>query len=301
MKVVTGAFSYTGGYIARELLARGEQVRTLSRAPASPAHPLAARVGFGRLQFADERALEADLAGADTLFNTYWIRSPRAGARFEDAVANIGVLLRAAGRAGVRRFVQIGVSNAGEQSPLAYFRGKALADRLVRESGLAFAIVRPTLIFGREDVLLNNIVWAMRQFHVFVLPGRGDYPIQPVAAEDVARIAVEAGDGDELDAAGPDRLAFAELVRLLRAASGARARIVPAPPRLALAGAAVVGRAHRDTMLTSQELDALMAGLLASGEPPRGRMRLTSWLAEHGPALGRHYVSERRRNWREPA
>ncbi|MGH2948276.1 MAG: SDR family oxidoreductase [Solirubrobacteraceae bacterium] len=297
MNVVTGAFSYTGSYIARELLARGEKVRTLSREPAPPGHPLAARVDFGRLQFADERALEADLGGAETLFNTYWIRSPRAGVTFEHAVANIGVLLRAAERAGVRRIVQIGVANSSERSPLAYFRGKALADRLVRESGLASAIVRPTLIFGPGDVLLNNIVWAMRRFHVFLLPGRGDYQIQPVAAEDVARLAVDAGDGEELDAAGPDRLDFAELVRLLRRASGARARIVAVPPSVALAGATIVGRARQDTMLTSQELDGLMAGLLSSGEAPRGRTPLAGWLAQHGPALGRRYVSERRRNW----
>jgi NADH dehydrogenase len=297
VKVVTGAFSYTGSYIARELLARGEEVRTLSRAPAPPGHPLADSVGFGRLQFADEAALEADLRGADTLFNTYWIRSSRAGVGFDQVVANVGVLLRAAERAGVRRVVQIGVSSSSERSPLAYFRGKAEADRLVRESVLAHAIVRPTLIFGREDVLLNNIVWAMRRFRLFLLPGRGDYPIQPVAAEDVARIAVEARDGEELDAAGPDRLEFAQLVRLLRATSGARARIVAVPPSLAWAGAAIVGAAHRDTMLARQELEGLMAGLLASREPHRGRTRLADWLSDHGPMLGRRYVSERRRNW----
>ena len=297
MKVVTGAFSYTGSYIARELLRRGEEVRTLSRRPAPNGHPLAERVGFGRLQFADEVALERDLRGADTLFNTYWIRSPRAGIGFDDAVANIGVLLRAAERAGVRRMVQIGVSNSAEDSPLAYFRGKARADALVRASKLDYAIVRPTLIFGREDVLLSNIVWAMRRFRLFLLPARGAYPIQPVAAEDVARIAVDARDGDELDAAGPDRLTFAELVRLLRDAAGLRARIVPAPPWAALAGATIVGRARRDTMLTPQELEGLMAGLLASGEEPRGRVRLADWLEEHGGALGLRYVSERRRNW----
>ena len=297
MKVVTGAFSYTGSYIARELLRRGEEVRTLSRAQAPAGHPLADRVGFGRLQFADERALEHDLRGADTLFNTYWIRSPRAGIGFDDAVANIGVLLRACERAGVRRVLQIGVSNSAEDSPLAYFRGKAQADRLVRASALAHAIVRPTLIFGREDVLLSNIVWSMRRFRLFLLPGCGAYPIQPVAAEDVARIAVDARDGEELDAAGPDRLSFAELVRLLRDAAALRARILPAPPWAALAGATLVGRARRDTMLTRQELQGLMAGLLTSGEKPRGRVRLADWLDAHGAALGQRYVSERTRNW----
>ena len=115
MKVVTGVFSYTGGYIARELLERGEEVRTLSRQRPPDGHPLAGRVGFGRLQFEDRRLLEADLSGADTLFNTYWIRSPHAGVDFGTAAANTRRLIAAAERAGVRGVVHLGASHSAER------------------------------------------------------------------------------------------------------------------------------------------------------------------------------------------
>jgi uncharacterized protein YbjT (DUF2867 family) len=255
----------------------------------------------GALQFCDRAALERDLRGADVLFNTYWIRAPRAGVDFGTAVANTGVLLRAAERAGVRRVVHLGVSGSADGSALPYFRGKAAVDRLLKQSRLSHAIVRPTLIFGEGDVLLNNIAWCLRRFPLFLVPGRGDYPLQPVAAEDVARLAVEAGAGqsdEEFDAAGPDTLAFIELVRAIRAAIGSRTPVAAAPPQLVLGAVAIVGRARRDTMLSADELNDLMAGLLASREPPRGRLRLRDWLEARGGELGRRYVSERVRNWR---
>jgi uncharacterized protein YbjT (DUF2867 family) len=243
MKVVTGAFSYSGGYIARELLRRGEQVRTLSRTPAPTGHPLGPEVSVGSLQFSDPAALERDLRGADVLFNTYWIRAPRAGFDFGTAVDNTAVLVGAAERAGVRRVVHLGVSNSGPGSALPYFRGKAAVDRLLKASRMSHAIVRPTLMFGQGDVLLNNIAWCLRRFPLFLVPGEGEYPLQPVAAEDVARLAVEAGARDsdaEFDAAGPDTLAFIELVRAIRAAIGSRTPVVTAPPKLVLGAAAVV-------------------------------------------------------------
>jgi nucleoside-diphosphate-sugar epimerase len=150
-------------------------------------------------------------------------------------------------------------------------------------------------------VLLNNIAWCLRRFPLFLVPGRGDYPLQPVAAEDVASLAVDASEraGDEeFDAAGPDTLAFSALVRAIRSAIGSRTPLVAAPPKLAHGATTIVGRARRDTMLTADELTGLMAGLLASREPPRGRLRLQDWLEARGKTLGRRYVSERVRNWR---
>lgn len=296
---VTGAFSYTGAYIARALLERNEQVITLSRRP-DPGHPLSARVRFARLQFEDADALAAALKGAHTLYNTYWIRFPRRGVTFSSAVANIRVLLRAAARAEVRRIVHISVSNPAEDSALDYFRHKALAERAVAESGLSFAVVRPTLIFGREDILLHNIAWSLRRFPLWTIPGDGRYRIQPVAADDVARLALEVAAGDEgltIDAAGTETLSFEALVRLIARAVGSRARLVHAPPAVARALANLVATTHRDIMLTRQELTGLQQELLVSHHRPRGRVSFTAWVAQHGHELGARYVSERARNW----
>src|SRR5207245_7350060 len=97
--------------------------------------------------------LARDLQGIDTLYNTYWIRFPRDGQTFEGAVRNSEVLLQAAARGGVRRVVHLSVSNAAATSPFPYFRGKAATEAIVRESGIPYAIIRPTLVYGVEDIL----------------------------------------------------------------------------------------------------------------------------------------------------
>lgn len=297
LNAVTGVFSYTGAHIARRLLSDGQAVRTLSRAP-DPAHPLAHEVEFARLQFADPEALADALRGADTLYNTYWVRFAQGSTTWESVLANTRTLLAAARAAGVRRVVHVSVTNASLDSPLPYYRHKALAEQAVRDCGLACAIVRPTLVFAPGDILLNNIAWALRRFPLFLVPGRGQYRVQPVAAEDVADLCVTARDGDQTDAAGPVAYTYERLVGMIRAATGSRSRLVHVPPPAAVAAGAVIGRARRDDLVTRDELDGLMAEALLSREPPRGRRSFADWLAAYAPELGRRYASEHGRNWR---
>jgi uncharacterized protein YbjT (DUF2867 family) len=298
LDVVTGAFSYTGRHIAEELLARGRRVRTLTRRP-DPSHPLASRVEVAPLVFDD--SLVESLRGADTLYATYWVRFERGQATFDAAVSNIGVLLDAAARAGIRRVVYASVANPDERSPFPYFRGKAQAEALVRASGLSYAIVRPTLVFGPEDILVNDIAWILRRMPLFLVPGDGRYEVQPVSVGDTARICVEEGatPGDVVvDAAGPERFAFEPFVRLIVAAVASRTRIRTAPVGLALTASRLLGLLVRDVVLTRDEVEALMAGLLVSDEPPRGRDRFEDWLSEVASTLGRSYQSELQRNFR---
>jgi NADH dehydrogenase len=294
--VVTGVFSYTGGAIARRLLDAGESVTTLSRRP-EPDHPLAPSAAFERLQFDDPDALVASLRGARVLYNTYWIRFPRGAVTWDTVLANTRTLLEAARAAGVERVVQVSVSNASEDSPFCYFRAKALAERALRESGLPHAIVRPTLVFGAGDLLVNDIAWVLRRFPFFPVPSDAAYPIQPVSLEDVAELAVTARDGTCVDAAGPDMLPFERLVRLVRAAVGSRSTVVRGPRAVPLALARVVGHAFRDVLVTPAELDAIRAGLLVSSQEPTGSARFEDWLARDAELLGRSFVSERKRNW----
>jgi uncharacterized protein YbjT (DUF2867 family) len=294
LDAVTGAFSYTGRAIADLLLSRGRQVRTLSRSPGPAGSP----IDFAPLQFADETALTSSLRGAETLYNTYWIRFPRGGSTFERAIENTRTLLRCAAEAGVRRFVHVSVSNPSLDSPLPYFRGKAEVEEAVRQSPLEHAIVRPTLVFGADDILLNNIAWVFRRFPLFLIPGDGSYRVQPVSVEDVARLCVDAPPGAELDAAGPETYAFDELVRLIRSAVGGRARIVHAPVTVALGLARVVGAARRDVVLTREETLGLMDSLLVSHDPPTASDSFRDWVDANGDQLGRRYVSELARNYR---
>ena len=171
----------------------------------------------------------------------------------------------------------------------------------MRESGLSYAIIRPTLIFGDGDILFNNIAWALRRLPVFPVPGRRALRVQPVAGWDVAAAAVAAARRDEpatMDAAGPAVYRFAELVRTVGAAIGVRRPLIRVPRDVALALGGAVARIRGDELFTREELRGLAADLLVSRAPPAGRARLEEWLSEAGGALGRAYVSERERNWR---
>ena len=299
LDAVTGAFSFTGRAIAARLLDEGRDVVTLVRR-AGP-NPFGERVGVRQLALDDPAALEAALAGVDTLYNTFWIRFPRGSLTFDATVERSRRLVEAAQRAGVRRLVHISVVNASDDGPTPYFAAKSRVERLVRESGLSHAIVRPTLTFGTGDILVNNLAWVLRRFPVFAVPGDGRYRLQPVHVDDVGAIAVRAGlRADDLltDAAGPEILEFDEFVRVLARAVGSRTRLLHVPPPLAYLGSRMLGLLVRDVMLAAHEITELTGSVLVSSEPPAGTVSFRSWVAEHGDSLGRRYHSELDRHYR---
>ena len=298
--VVTGAFGYTGRHIARRLLAKGERVKSLTGHPDRP-DPFDGLVAAAPLNFDRPADLAADMEGAATLYNTYWIRFERGALTFDRAVENCRTLFRAAEAAGVARIVHVSIANASSSSRLPYFRGKGLVEEALAAGGSSYAILRPTVVFGPEDILLNNIVWALRRFPAFPIFGSGEYRVQPVHVEDMARLSVEAGAGGDnatVDAAGPESYTFEELVRLLGEAAGARARLLHVGPGTGLLLTRATGLAVRDVVLTRDEIRGLMDGLLVSDQPPMGQTRLSEWARRNAPAMGRSFASELARHYR---
>ena len=298
--VVTGAFSYTGKYIARRLLSDGHTVRTLTGHP-RPHDPLSKEVQTFPLDFTDPKALSQALQGADCLFNTYWIRFARGKLTFATAVANSRTLVDAAVETGVRRIIHVSITNASSASPLPYFRGKGLVEEAIAASSLSYAILRPTLIFGVEDILLNNIAWSVRRFPIVPIPGDGAYDLQPIFVEDLASLAVEAAKGDGrvvMDAVGPERYSYEDLVRLVAGALGKQPWLLKVPAEAALGLSRMLGALLRDTMLTRDEVKGLTSNLLVSDEAPLGTASLRAWVSEHADALGRRYASEVARHYR---
>src|SRR6202142_3129273 len=177
--VITGAFSYTGKYATRLLLSRGYRVRTLTFHPGRE-NEFGKRVEVFPYNFDAPEELTESLRGASTLINTYWVRFPRGESTFEAAVRNTITLIDAAKRAGVKRIVHVSIANPSLQSPLGYYRGKAQLEQAVVNSSLSYSIVRPTVIFGLEDILINDIAWFVRRFSVFGIPGDGRYRVRPI-------------------------------------------------------------------------------------------------------------------------
>ncbi len=302
-QVVTGAFGYTGRYITRRLLAKGIAVKTLTGHPERP-NPFGDQVTAMPFNFDKPDQLAKSLEGATVLYNTYWVRFSHGQNTHERAVENTKTLIRAAEEAGVKRMVHVSIAKPSPDSTLPYYHGKAVLEQTLRESKLSYAILRPTVLFGveaGEDVLINNIAWLLRRFPAFAIPGAGGYKLQPIYVEDLADIAVDAGQKLEngvIDAVGPEIFTFDELVRGIAKAVNSRAWIVHAPPGLALALAQTISLFVGDVMLTGDEVAGLMGDLLFVDSPPPGKKRLSDWLAQNAGEVGKRYASELGRHFR---
>jgi len=299
LDVVTGGFSYSGAAIARELRAAGHRVRTLTGHPGRA--PADTDVEVRPLDFADPAGLTESLRGANTLYNTYWVRFARGRVDHEAAVANSRVLFEAAARAGIQRVVHISITNPSLDSPYPYFRGKAQVEQSLADTGVPCAIARPAILFGGDGVLINNIAWLLRRVPVFAVGGRGDYRVRGIHVDDLARLCVKLGGDREtvtVDAVGPQSLTFRELVDAVRAAVGSRALVVNVPGPVVLALSRALGTALRDTLLTADEYQAMADGLADSAAPATGDTVFTEWVAKHGAELGRNYANELDRHFR---
>lgn len=298
---VTGAFGFTGKYIARRLLAAGHSVITLTGNP-DRRDPFGGKVPAHPFTFENVQAMAESLRGVDTLYNTYWVRFDRGKTPYEKAVANTLALIEAAASAGVRRLVHVSISNPDRDSPLPYFRGKAEIEDAIRAAHLSHAILRPAVIFGDEDILINNIAWTLRRFPFFPIAGSGEYKLQPIFVDDLAALALEAGkraENEIIEAIGPETFSYTQLVDMLGREMGISARQVHLPPVLVYAGAWLVGLSVRDVFLTWDELTGLMGNILYTpGAAPAGQTKLSDWVRAHRATLGRKYASELQRHYR---
>ena len=299
MKIaITGAFSYSGKYITKRLLDCGEEVITLTGHPNRP-DPFSGKVKAYPLDF-DEGSMTRSLQGVDVLVNTYWVRFDKGENTQPRAVENTRKLVNAAKAAGVKRIVHISIANPSADSHLPYYWGKAANEKAVMESGLSYAILRPTVLIGKEDILINNIAFLLRRFPFFLIPGDGSYRIQPVFVEDLADLAVEAvysKDNYVIDTVGPDSYTFKEFVQLIGNTISAERPVFSVPPRLALWVAQFLSLFVSDVILTPEEVDGLMGNLLVSKEPARGKTAFKDWLERNKSTVGTKYASEIKRHY----
>jgi NADH dehydrogenase len=294
LHVVTGAFGYSGKYIAARLLAAGHRVRTLTNTnPETDPHQ--GRVEVRPLNFADYSGLVEALKGAAVFYNTYWVRFNYGDFSYAGALENSRMLFAAVREAGVGRIVHISITNPSEDSPFEYFRDKAILEKLIIESGMSHAILRPAVLFGAEGILVNNIAWMLRRFPIFGVFGDGRYRLQPIHVDDLACLAVDQGQRREnriINAIGPETFTFRDLVRMIGEAIGKKRRLVSISPGMAFSVVRKVGQMTGDILLTRDEIEGLMANLLYVEAEPAGTTSLSQWVEENKETLGREYASE---------
>jgi uncharacterized protein YbjT (DUF2867 family) len=291
---VTGAFGYSGRYIAKRLLEAGHEVITLTNS-LHRTNPFGDRVKALPFHFEEPQKLRDSLRGVHTLVNTYWVRFDHKLFTHGQAVANTRTLLSAAKEAGVRRIVHLSITNPDSASDLPYFRGKAELEAALEGLGVSYCILRPTVLFGKEDVLINNIAWSLRHLPVFGVFGSGDYRLQPIYVDDLARLVAEkvaVGADEVLEAVGPETFTYRALVTHIRTALGVKRAIVSVPPGLGYWGCRLVGLFVGDIVITREEIRGLMENRLFVEAPPLGTTKLTEWVDRHKHTLGRHYTSE---------
>ena len=291
---VTGAYGYSGQYIARRLLDLGHDVITLTSSSGRDS-PLHAMVPAFPLRFAAPAEMAKSLGGTDVLINTYWVRFNSRRFTFSQAIENSRKLFAAAKAAGVARVVHVSITNPDEKSDLEYFRGKALVEDALVKSGLAHSILRPAVLFGREDILINNIAWLLRRLPVFGVFGDGGCRLQPIYVDDLAELAVRSAGGtanETINAIGPETFSYRELVEAIGNAIGHPRRVVCVPPSLGYALSRVVGAIVRDVVITRQEIQGLMEERLYVNTPAVGCTKLTDWAKANRDWLGNRYASE---------
>ncbi len=294
IQAVTGAYGYSGKYIAQRLLNAGREVITLTNSP-QRTNPFGERVSAYPFNFDKPQELSETLRGVSVLYNTYWVRFNHESFQHASAVKNTLILFEAAKAAGVQRIVHVSITNPDEDSELEYFSGKAELEKALVTSGISYAILRPTVLFGKEDILINNIAWLLRKFPVFGVFGDGRYRLQPIYVDDLAQLAVEQGQEEEnsiINAIGPETFTYYELVSTIGQIIGKERPIISLSPRVGYLTSRIMSRFMDDVVITKEEIEGLMADLLYVDAPPTGSTALTTWAKKHAATVGNEYSNE---------
>lgn len=297
--VITGAFGYSGKTITENLLADGYDVKTLTNSTHKP-NPFGNKIEVAPLSFNDPQKLTASLAGYDVLINTYWVRFNHKKFNHESAVENTKALFDCAKKAGTRRIIHVSITNPSTESDLEYFKGKGILENYLQDSGMDYSIVRPAVLFGKQDILINNIAWMIRHLPVFGVFGKGDYKLQPIHVDDFADIIISEIEKTEnaiINAIGPETFSYKELVKSIMKILKIKKKVFNAPPYIGYLAGRLISFLKKDVTITRPEIKGLMDNLLYVETAPTGQIKLTDWVKENRDTLGVNYNSElQRRN-----
>ncbi len=275
---VFGGSGFVGRYTVGELARRGYRVRVAVRRPdralflkplgdVGQITPIAANIR-------DDASVAAAVEGVDTVINLVGVLYETGAQRFQAVHAEgAGRIARFAAAAGVGRMIHVSAIGAAPDVAAEYARSKAAGEEAVREAFSAASIVRPSIVFGKEDDFLNRFAWIARLAPAIPLIGGGNTRFQPVYVGDVAvgiaRIAEDAGTaGRTYEFGGPEVYSFRELMEALLRHIGRRRLLLPVPGILAMFPARLMELSPFPPMLTRDQVRMLECDNVASGDVP---------------------------------
>jgi NADH dehydrogenase len=291
---VTGAFGYSGKYITQKLLSENVKVITLTNSVNRP-NPFGDKVKAFPFNFDNKDELCKTFENVKVLYNTYWVRFNHSTFKHSTAVENTLKMFDAAKIAGVEKIVHVSITNPSKDSKLEYFSGKAILEEALINSGISYSILRPTVIFGKEDILINNIAWIIRKMPLMGVFGDGKYKLQPIYVEDLAELAVSEGKNREnkiIDAIGPETFEYKELVEKIAEIIGVKRKIISVSDSFGYFVGKLIGWLKNDYVITKPEIEGLKADLLYTKSLPAGKTKLTEWIEINKNTLGKVYSNE---------
>lgn len=290
---VTGAFSYSGKFIAKMLLEKNEKVITLTNSTDRD-NFFNNEIQKFPLNFNNLESIEKALSNAHTLYNTYWVRFNTKTITHKDAFNNTIKLFDAAKKAGVQKIIHISILNPDKNSSADYYKYKALLEEYLFNLGVSYTILQPTIIFGEGDSLINNIAWTLRKFPILAIFDFGKAKLQPISVLDLASLAVNHNpiENEIINANGPETYTYLELLKLIKKNIGSKNIFIPTPHLLAFLGIWTTGKILGDQILTYDEMKGLLANKLYSEKISLGKCKLSEYIQENASKLGISYINE---------
>src|SRR5712692_8082785 len=250
MILVTGATGYIGRHLVSRLVDQGERPRCLVRNLSRAANILPA--GAGKVEFVkgdttSPASLETAVQGIDTIVHTAFITADHkqsAGNHYEATnVQGTANLVKAAQNAGVKRIIELSGLGTKPDKPGSYMQGRYLAEQMLKESGLDWTIIEPSVLFGKGAPFIKGLSNLIHTAPVVPLIGGGKIMFQPIYVEDVVTVVIKVLDDPARKTytiGGPEYYSFTQIIdALLRAMHKTRIKVY-APTPLVGIGAAVI-------------------------------------------------------------
>jgi uncharacterized protein YbjT (DUF2867 family) len=273
--LITGATGVVGAALLRELLAEGRDVRCMVRDPRGLG-PNRVRVQLSMADLADPRGLRHAVRGADTVVHLAAAIRDQPPKRLEE-INSLGTyrLLRAAEDAGVRRFIFFSAIGASLHQRTRFFRSKALAEEMVGGSKIETSVLAPSIVYDRDDPWVT-LMRRLALLPVVPISGSGRAAFQPVWARDVARAVVSAVDAepDRYELAGPERLTYNQIARLIARSSGRDRPLVHVPLPMVRSGLLWLRRLVGERAFATWEEAELLEVPMVTPEGPADMRRL---------------------------